>query len=208
MPIGPAQVRYAPAGSGCWTRGALIPPCPLLAEPVALVAGAGVVVRLSRGVCIPVGPVLALQWAACVPYHAVRPHSVPGALLLGARTPGSPGGQIRCGGPRAFILRAWGWVFLGSAVGWCSVGGKGWETGIGDEEPTESSCPCYFGGSACSCHFRSHSCTVNIVADTQQDDLLAVIHGETSQACCCFSFFLFLLTINCRVEDTAVRTTN
>lgn len=25
---------------------------------------------------------LALQWAACVPYQAVRPHSVPRALLL------------------------------------------------------------------------------------------------------------------------------
>lgn len=31
------------------------------------------------------------------------------------------------------------------------------------------------------CHFRSHSCSENIVADTQQDDLLAVIHGESSQ---------------------------
>lgn len=71
------------------TRGAPIPPCPLPAVPVALVAGARVVARLSRGVCIPAGPVLALQRAACVPYHAVRPHSVPGALLLvlAPRTP-------------------------------------------------------------------------------------------------------------------------
>lgn len=63
-------------------RGAPIPPCPLPTEPRALGVGAGGVARLSRGVCIPAGPVIAPQWAACVPYHAVRPHGVPGALLL------------------------------------------------------------------------------------------------------------------------------
>lgn len=41
----------------------------------------------------------------------------------------------------------------------------------------------------CCCHFRSHSCSENIVADTQQDDLLAVIHGESSQT----GFFLPLM---------------
>lgn len=35
--------------------------------------------------------------------------------------------------------------------------------------------------SLCRCHLRSHSCSENIAADTQQDDLLAVIHGESSQ---------------------------
>lgn len=38
---------------------------------------------------------------------------------------------------------------------------------------------------------RSHSCSENIVADTQQDDLLAVIHGESSQA----GFFFFSLAV-------------
>lgn len=190
MTISPAQVRCAFAGSGCLEPGATRFGRTLsrlsLESRVQCARG---VARLSRGVSIPAGPGLALQRAACVPYHASSqcPRSPPSRV----RTPGSPAEQRRCGGPTAFILRAWGWVFLGSAVGWCSVGGKGWGSGIGAEEPAESSCPCYFGGSARSCHFRSHSCTENIVADTQQDDLLAVIHGEASQAGCRFCFVFF-----------------
>lgn len=126
--ISPAQVRRAFAGSGCLEPGATRSGRALsrlsLESRVQCARG---VARLSRGGCIPAGPGLALQRAACVPYHASsqRPRSPPSCV----RTPGSPGGQGRCGGPTAFILRTWGWVFLGSAVGWCSVGGKAWDSG-------------------------------------------------------------------------------
>lgn len=191
------------------SRGAPILSCPLPAERRAPGAGARGLARLSRGVCIP-------RWAgACPAMGGLRPLSrrassqCPRNPPFSARTQGSLGGRGRCGGPTAFILRAWGWVFLGSAVGWCSVEGEGWGSRIGAEEAAESSCPCYFGGSACSCHFRSHSCTENTVADTQQDDLLAVIHGEASQAgCCCCCFYTLVINLTCRVEDTTVRTTN
>lgn len=63
------------------TRGDPIRSCPFQAEPRTPGAGARAVARLPRGVCIPAGLGLALQRAACVPYHAVRPHHVPGALL-------------------------------------------------------------------------------------------------------------------------------
>lgn len=49
----------------------------------------------------------------------------------------------------------------------------------------------------CCCHFRSHSCSENIVADTQQDDLLAVIHGESSQT----GFFPPRNKLICKVRD-------
>lgn len=87
----PAQVRRASAGSGCLEpRGDPIRSCPFQDEPRTPGAGARGVARLSRGVCIPAGPGLALQRAACVPYQAVRPHSVPGALLavFAPRAPG------------------------------------------------------------------------------------------------------------------------
>jgi hypothetical protein len=78
----PAQVRRASARSGYLEpRGDPIRSCPFQDEPRTSGAGARGVARLSRGVCIPAGPGLALQRAAFVPYPAVRPHNVPGALL-------------------------------------------------------------------------------------------------------------------------------
>lgn len=138
--------RSARTGEACirrvrvlGTRGDPIRSCPFQAEPRIAGAGARGVARLSRGVCIPAGQGFALQRGGLRPRSRRASSQCPQSPSSCVLTPGSPGGQGRCGGPKAFILRAWGWVFLGSAVGWCSVGGKGWESEIGAEEPAESS---------------------------------------------------------------------
>lgn len=94
-------------------------------------------------------------------------------------SPDSRGGQRRCGGPAAF-LGAVGFV-LSLLCGWLLLRcPNGLEKPIWGREARRSLLPLLFWCFSC-CHFRSHSCSENIVADTQQDDLLAVIHGESSQ---------------------------
>lgn len=78
-----------------------------------------------------------------------------------------------------------GLFFLCSAVGSCSVARIDWESPFGAEKPEEGSCPFYFGAFAAAT--SGHIASENIVADTQQDDLLAVIHGESSQTGLCSS---------------------
>ena len=110
-------------------------------------------------------------------------------------SPGSGRGQGRCGGPAAFLLGTVGLFFFSSAVGSCSDPLTGWKSPFGAQEPEEASLPLLFWYLFC-CHFRSHSCSENIVADTQQDDLLAVIHRESSQT----GFFPLMINLHVKFE--------
>lgn len=110
-------------------------------------------------------------------------------------SPGSGRGQGRCGGPAAFLLGTVGLFFFSSAVGSCSDPRTGWKSPFGAQEPEEASLPLLFWYLFC-CHFRSHSCSENIVADTQQDDLLAVIHRESSQT----GFFPLMINLHVKFE--------
>lgn len=95
--------------------------------------------------------------------------------------PGLPGraGEV-CGGPAACSLGAVGFV-LSLLCGWLLLGYQnGLEKPVWGREARRSLLLLLFWCLSC-CHFRSHSCSENIVAGTQQDDLLAVIHGEASQ---------------------------
>lgn len=86
-----------------------------------------------------------------------------------------------CGGPAACALEAAGFALsLSFAVGFCSDTRMRWKKPIWGREARRSLLLLLFWCLSC-CHFRSHSCRENIVADTQQDDLLAVIHGEAGQ---------------------------
>ena len=107
-----------------------------------------------------------------------------------------PGGHGRCGGPATFLGGAVGFV-LSLLCGWLLLRcPNGLGKPIWGRETRRSLLPLLFW-CLCCCHLRSHSCSENIVADTQQDDLLAVIHGESSQA---GFFFSFLAVINLYVK--------
>lgn len=92
---------------------------------------------------------------------------------LCACLPGLPGGP----GPSAFLRGAVGFV-LSLLCGWLLLRcPNGVEKLFWGRETRRNLLPLLFWCLSC-CHFRSHSCSENIVADTQQDDLLAVIHRE------------------------------
>lgn len=183
---------------GAWRQGAL---CALAPDPCPEPQWgdrASSVSTPSRNLCFTVTagflPYTGLVWALVMLCFFSTLFLNP-FLFYVLASPGSRGGQGRCGGPAAFLLGAVGFV-LSLLCGWlllrCS---NGLEKPIWGREARTSLLPLLFWCFFC-CHFRSHSRSENIVADTQQDDLLAVIHGESSQT----GFFPLMINLYIKFE--------
>lgn len=130
-----------------------------------------------------------LYWSSFGPCHAVFSTLFLKRVLLCSCFPGPPKRARKvwwaCSlspGYCGFVLfLLCGWLLLRYP--------NGLEKPIWGPEARRSLLPLLFWYLFC-CHFRSHSCSENIVADTQQDDLLAVIHRESSQT----GFFPLMIT--------------